>query len=118
MLNRLIEENKRSIAKQDPSEIEPLGFTERQHILTDPGVEPDRARETRVEFYGGKCQAAFRFRCVGREKGLAYGIRQESCIVQTEMRRRTAVGAEHHNPVANELTAVVGAAPARNLVEQ
>src|ERR1700676_982697 len=118
MLNGLVKENKRSVAEQDPSEVQPPGFTERQHILTDPGVEPDRARETDVKLYGGKCQPAFRFRCVGREKVLAYGIRQDSCIVQTEMRRRTAVGAEHQDPVANELTAVVGADPAGNLFEQ
>src|ERR1700687_210119 len=118
MLNRLIEENKRSIAQQDPSEIEPLGFTERQHILTDPGVEPARARETGVEFYGGKCQPAFRFGCVGREKVLTYGISYDSCVVQTEMRRRAAVGAEHHDSVAYKLTAVIGADPAGNLFEQ
>ena len=75
MLNRLVEENKRSIAEQGTSEIEPLGFTERQHILIDPGVESARVREAAVEFYGGKCQPAFRFRGVGREKVLAYGIR-------------------------------------------
>src|SRR4030088_3378568 len=118
MLNRLINENKGSMAQQGASEIETLCFTERQYILTDPGVEPAGARETAVEFYVGKCQPAFRFGCAGREKVLAYGIRQDNCIVQTEVRHRTAVGTEHHHPIANELAIIVGADPAGNLLKQ
>src|ERR1700694_1590682 len=34
------------------------------------------------------------------------------------MGRRTGVGAEHHDPVADKLTAIVGADPAGNLFEQ
>jgi hypothetical protein len=38
--------------------------------------------------------------------------------VQTEVRRCTAASAEHHNLIANKLTAVVNADPAGNLFEQ
>ena len=74
MFNGLVEENNWSIAEQRASEIQPLCLSERQHILTDPGVEPACARETTVEFYGGKRQPAFRFGCAGREEVLTDGV--------------------------------------------
>ena len=74
MFNRFVKKDKWRIAEQHASEIKSLRFSERQHILTDPGVESASARETAVEFYGGKCQPAFRFGCAGREKVLTNGV--------------------------------------------
>ena len=116
MLDRLVEKNERSRAEQRAGEIEPLRLAERQHVLADPAVEP--IGEAAVEFHGGQRQPAVFISGAGREQIFANRIRQDRRIVQAEMRRRAAIGAEHHDPVAGKLAVVVVADPAGDLLEQ